>query len=440
MAFLDPFRLDRELRDAAVRVRRWRRALAEGRRLQDDPFLGREFPGKTTFDQVRELREDDPLRKPLLRWIHRLTDERIAVPWTTRECFLERGEPCVVREPREGRYPRRAMIQGVLEGTSAEARAWGRALESHAEPLGRHRAEMAVRRAEVARRLGLVSPDALEAGGVAPESSARRLLDATDELSLELTEPGFVPYVRAALASEAVEGWPARIAPDTLGRLLGDQAWLRSVPLDPGPMPARLAPASFVRAFGQLGFAWAEALAPRDQPFVVAYDPYELGSWSHGFLFAEIPQGAAFARRRLGIGRLAVEGHVRALALAQVQTLRLAALRVLVRRAALSGRATLEASYVELTERLFREPLPPQTALGILRIGVDDPQRFAGALRAAARVRELMEEYDEDWFDNPRAIERVREEVRVPPQVAVDEGELDRGIDALCFVLRARLG
>jgi hypothetical protein len=60
-----------------------------------------------------------------------------------------------------------------------------------------------------------------------------------------------------------------------------------------------------------------------------------------------------------------------------------------------------------------------------------DAQRLAGVFLAATRAAQLAEEHDEDWFRNPRAIEQLRAEARVPPATTCTTDSLRAG--ALCL-------
>jgi hypothetical protein len=68
--------------------------------------------------------------------------------------------------------------------------------------------------------------------------------------------------------------------------------------------------------------------------------------------------------------------------------------------------------------------LPRRSAGALIRLRVDDAQRFAGLLLGAQRFFELVEAHDEDWFDNPRAADQLRSEARLVPAVSADPDRL----------------
>ena len=421
---LEPLKVDRELRETARRVERWTSELARGRGFDRDPFGGERL-GKTLFQAVRELPSADPLRPELLRWVFRLAEQRIDGAWLVREAQLEHQSEHFVRAPVEGRFTLGAMTRAALSGVDAAE--WHAARERSSTALGAHRAALWERRQEVAVRMGLTHFFELEPLEPLARAEARRVLDATREAARELVRPGFAGCVEGALARSANEGWPARLAPDALRALLGHEDWLRAVPLEPWTLPERLAPASFARALFQLGRAWAVGLAPRDQPFVVARDAGALGALTLGALFSGLTRQRRFLRKQLGLSDAQAREHARALSLSHACWVRLAATRSLLVPAALRGGAECSERYVELvTELTAREPAR-ETRLGLFRLHTNEAQRFGAWLLAAARERELIEAYDEDWFRSPRAIEQLREETRLPPRKEASAEELAEG-------------
>lgn len=429
MTFTDPFSLDREVRAGAERWRRWRRGLRRGV-FSEQPFGASTRFGKTLFDEVRELPDGFPLRAGLLRWVLRLSEQRIDAPWLAREAALLRAERHAVREPVEGRFTLQEMTRAALIGKDAVA--WHDSRVRALPALAAHRAQLWQRRQEIAERMGLCSPDDVELPHPEMYAEAERLLAATDEAVRQFVDRGVAAYVESALARPASEGWPARMAADTFSDLLGQRDWFRSVALDPGPLPARIAPMSFVRAFARVGAAWHVALAPREQPFVLAQDPYGPWAWRCGALWALLPCQSTFLRRQLGLAPHRVTEHERWLALAVLQSVRLLAVRCLARPAALRGGAALADQSGALLFRWFGEELEPNLLLGLTRLRIDDAQRLAGVFLAAARLRELVERYDEDWFRSPRAVEELREEARSVRSGGVELETLARGREELC--------
>jgi hypothetical protein len=240
-----------------------------------------------------------------------------------------------------------------------------------------------------------------------------------------------------AMGEAAGEGWPARLTPRTMTEMLSETSWLDRVPLDPGELPAALGAASFVRALAQIGCAWGEALATSRQPFVIAHDPYGLRSAEFGALFASLPLHPAFTRRVLAVGAPRVRDHLRAMARVWLLGTRIAALRVLLRQAALAGTRALRDAYPELVRTACGLGLSSRLAAVVVRLDVDDTARFAGLLQGALRRERQVQEHDEDWFRDPRSAEALRDEADLPPPVDVPGQALDQGIDALGRLLRS---
>lgn len=428
MSLLDPFSVDRELRAGAACWRRWRQQLRRGV-TEPAPFGASTRFGKSLYDVVQDLPPDLPLRRPLARWVYRLAEQRIDAPWLAREAELVRLERHPVREPREGQFTLAEMTHAALAGPHSLH--WQRARLHASLPLAAHRALLWERRQEIAARMGLPGPDAIELPAAGIYAAAESWLEVSAEGVAELVEPGWGALVESGLARGASEGWPARLASDTLLDLLEQRDWFRGVTLEPGPLPARYAPTSFVRAFARLGAAWQVGLAPAGQLFAIAEDPYGLRAWTRGALWALVACRTPFLRRRLGLSPHRAEAHERELALAVVQWVRLVATRVLARRAALAGGKVLSEAAQELQVRLLRESERPESLLGMTRLRVDDPQRLAAWFLAADEYERLVEEHDEDWFRSPRAVEQAREEAKLPPATEADEAALERGRAAL---------
>jgi len=198
-------------------------------------------------------------------------------------------------------------------------------------------------------------------------------------------------------------------------------------------LPQSLGAASFGRALGQLGAAWYEALAPTDQPFVIAHDPYGLGRHEAAALFTLLPLNARFARRHLDISARAWPDVQRRLAQLWLLDLAVSALRVRLRPHALSGEQAFREAYAELSSRDLTLSLPRTSAGALFPLGVEDEQALLGKLLAPSRIEAMITAHDEDWFRNPRAIEQLRAEARLPP---VPQADPERAAQALRVTLR----
>ena len=436
---LDPLELDRRLARTAARWRTWRRRLDHGLGLSGDPFEpDGTLAGLTTFRALDELPDADPLKHALMRWTYRLAEQRIDREALGAVEAARRLELHVVEAPEGGRYPLAALLSRALSEPTRRG-AWLRAYLDRAGELAARTALLWERRAEIARRMGLDSPDAIELSPDTAYEPASRWLAASADMAAEFLRPEPDGLVELALGRDA-EGFPARITPSAIAGLLGAGGLLDDVRLDPGPLPAALGVSSFLRAFDAVGVAWREALAPAHQPFVVAHDPYQLDSHATGALFAGLALSRPFLERQLDLGSARAREHQRTIARVALLESRAQALRVLLRPAALAGQKAFAEAYEARLQQAIGVELPGTVAGALWCLHVDDAQRFHGVLLAAGHAEQLTADHDEDWFRNPRAIDQLRSEAELSPDPATTQAALDAGAQALRALLAEALG
>lgn len=433
---LDLATLDRQVARAHGAIEGWFASLGSeaGREAarRSDPFEGcREVSGQTALDALRKL-DPGPIhaahRDALSRWIYELLQARVG-----RSLVIDEADAVHSLDPSlRDRAPREVGAERLERGEAATfdeafqalltaphptaAETALRRLDELAPPVAAVRNELRARRVEVARRLGLPDPWALSCSDSSKlEVLARRVLDATEPLALEVHKGvrrrtgGASPAhaVFDAFARDAREGWPARLG----------VRWLEDVFRVVAPRPPRgvrvpraLGGASFLRA----AYAWGHALrlggTARSLPFALARDPYPIEAHAVGGALAVTVADRVFAKRKLGLSSRAADVHARVLARVLFVTLRRMAADVVNATRASIGEDTIEES----SGRVFGHPLP--AALGACwsyggiaatSRGAEVPRglaaRLVGALRAHDLVRVLVERFDEDWFDNPRA-------------------------------------
>ncbi len=407
-----------------------------------DPFESvREVAGQSAFKALREL-EPGPAqvlhRDALLRWVHELLQARVSWELTVDEADAihapdpslasraarERAIVSTPTGPLAGTAPdlgaslvtfdtaRRALVEA---SAPAAAEIAFRRLGELALPVVAVRKELRERRFEAARRLGLEHPWALaaESGARAFEQLARAVLDATEPLAIELQKDlrrragvgSLEPWrtiFEEGFGRDAREGWPARL----------NARWLEDVfralaPRRPrvASLPPALGGASFLRGAERWGFALRLAGVARSLPFALARDPYPVEAWTFGGAFAAAVADRVFAKRKLGLSARSIDPHARVLGRSLLFTLRSRAGELL---AAMSDSAR-DDELEELTARVFGSPLPRALAAAWSFGGfagsarVDAPARLVGAVRSHELVRNLVDRFDEDWFDNPRA-------------------------------------
>ncbi len=439
MPDLDVLELDRTLGRAEEAWRRWRRALAAGAAIDEDPFVfSRPALGRTKLEAVRALPLGDPLRVPLERWVYRLAEQRINREAIALGVGRRRVEGHPLDAPARGTWTLSAMLTQALAPTPHRA-AWLDAARARSTSASLVEATLWERRQELARRLGLASADAHELAAPAAHAALEGFLRATDDLVAELGVTDLPTWLSAALAEGAGDGWPGRLNVPALAELLRDTPWVDRVELQLPSLPAPIAPASFARGLAALGGAYAHALAPPQQPFVIARDPYSLPEHLHGALLLPVLLAPGFLRRRLDVGPARLAAHRRALGGMLLCHARALALALALRGAALRGHRALGEGTEELAVRALGFPLGASSGGVLFRPRADGASRFAALLLALRWHRELVERHDEDWFWNPRAAEELRAAAGAPPPEAVDAASLSEGVAALREMIVATL-
>ena len=427
----NPIELDRVLRRAHASWLGWKlrdRSL-DTEDSDDHPLAAyRSVLGLSLFRRVGEMPASDPLREPLRRWVYRLAEQRIDQV-TTNALVRERA-----KEHRPGDAPGRhaisfgQMVQRAL-GDAPRRESWSRLVIEHSPPISARVVELWQRRREVARRMGLAHPGEIEAPLPDTASIAEGLAKTTRDRVRELGLGSLSAFFERAVGADVPGAWPARITPQRMLDYFRDSDLLRSLDLKVAPLPPSIGAASFCRALGLLGAAWFEALAPHDQPFVVAHDPYGLGRHEAAALLSLLPLNARFARRYLEISPHALPDVQRRIAQLWLLDLATMALRVRCREAALTGERAFREAFAELTHADLGLSLPLDTAGALPSLGIEDEQALLGRLTAVSRAEELVEAHDEDWFRNPRAAEQLRAEAHRPPSIVADAARVTRSLE-----------
>jgi len=394
-----------------------------------------EWSSKSRYDAVRGLRDDEPLKGALLRWVHRLTEMRVNQPWLVEDERLYRTVPHLVRAPSEQRVTLHAMKVQVLASSPRESKIWWNNVAASGAALAAHRAEYLQRCAEVHARLG--ETDTL--GYFSPDVSrlpVTELVQSQRGRLWELVQASgarcFFDLMTLGLGSEQTDGWPARLAPDSMLRMFSAPELFRGIDLKPGPLPERLVPASFARAAYQVGRALSLAWTPKDRPFVLLRDVDDLAGHRLGYLFVLWWGSSVFDEKVLGLGRSAARERRRSASKMILSLLAQQCLRVLFYERALSHRVQDEELGDVARELLpFSEALLPSAALSWWTMRRDEVVRFYALLDAAAFYRDWVEEYDEDWLRSPRALQRLRAEGSLPAPIHVERERIERGYRAL---------
>lgn len=431
---LSPFELDRELARVAPRVRAAYRAVRTGREVRltlPDVLLDPETHERLASDG------SDAIAAPLLRWIYWLELARRGLALEGARVRSYRAEHHALDVPLSGHFTWRELLGHALRDASRRPALLevmmqrGDTLRDQGSRLFELRAELPRFAGRARAELELPSPDIAEA--------ALAFLKASRDVFGSLGLRDLPAVLEASMAHAAADGWPRQLSLRSLHDLLGEASWLKSLRLDAGELPAALSAASFTRGLLRLGAAWTEALASSSQPFCIAHDPFGLSRAQHGALFASITMQPSFLKRQLGLGKDRSLGHARALSQSALIFARLLALRVLQDAPSLQGPSALREAFAEHATLALGFELPPEACGLFFRPRIGDGQRLAGLFLAAAHARELADEHDEDWFRNPRAIEQLRAEARVPAATTCSKEELAGGARALGEQLSERI-
>jgi hypothetical protein len=372
------------------------------RTLPDDDDPASPIPRRvSTLELAARLGElvADPLAARLRAWVATLAIERVT--------FVDRW---AAERARRSRVPDQAGDRGLPVATLARmlltpgrdhaiaAGELDQRDDRELDPLLR----WLERRSEAERRAAAHLAELQ----VAPVSDAlvERVLDGLRGI---LPASTFADGIDLGLARDAGEGWPTFLTPRSVRDLLG-------APLFEGrnlpnlALPAPLGASSFARAFARVAGELTFVDRDRATPFALARAPHDPLLFRRSALFATLVLEPAFHRRRLGLSPPAARQQVRTLGRAFAAWVRDAAFRCHLPALARSNNRV--ADFAELTERVFGRPSRSGWFGRVPRLDVEARHRLAGLLGSTRDRRTLRERFDEDWFDNPRALEELRHE------------------------------
>lgn len=402
MMLLDFVSLDRSIMKMAA-------ALEQRDRLEPAAYQ-REESSHARFVELGALRQSNPrgdeMVDALRAWVAHLTVARVA-----EEHTVAVSQAWVEPDPDTGRS---ALDHSRdLVRTEALAQPAARSIEAFGGSIRDALVRSIERRAEAKRLLlrgvdpptfdGFDEPRATQLANVA--------LDVTDgAFHAEYPaarETDWLSLVRQSVAREAGEGWPARVHPRWLLELFDAGRPFHGVALGAPHIDAELVGAStFARALGQLGRAFALADRPSGTPWSLVRCPRDPLVSRHAALFASVLLEPAFHRRKLGLGRDRAARQAKEIGRAALIWLRVAALRALA-WPLLGTRAGLR-DYEDLAERALGRPMRGNLLGVVPRLRPEDLEVPSAMLEATLLRNQLRDRFDEDWFDNPGALEQLR--------------------------------
>jgi hypothetical protein len=441
--------LDRDVARGWRALSQWRSALAHDPDGADEDPLEpvRHVAGKSMLDALSKLvpsAADAPLRDGLKRWVFALIQARIGrsdeVAWAL--AASHRGAPYGGDRPRQVSW--REAWRGVAAARSVgEAALWLDAAAHGGPALAEVGHKRASRRVELAHRLGVDHPWAPLAP-IAPAAllgAASRLLDATEELSRAEWKDSMrgeaVPaaVLHAAVGRDAGEGWPAHLTARWLEDVFGGA--FRGLRVELPPLPAAVGATSFARALYALGVAVRIAAASLSRPFAVACEPAFVGAHRFGFVFGALTANAQWQGRALGVGRRVAQAQSRVLARSALLDARLHATRLILGDdAAPAPRDRFD----ELGTRLFGRGLDPRLRGAWPAAREDEPARFVALLQSREFARQLRDQFDSDWYRNPRAWAHLQALGAAPAHESIGASALTAHVDELAREFEGVLG
>ncbi|HTQ07748.1 MAG TPA: hypothetical protein VMI54_28030 [Polyangiaceae bacterium] len=434
----DPLGIDRELRAVARSLDGFRAALRAGRG-EDHAFelVGRRVSRELVTALADELA--DPLAPALLRWAAHLFEEHALAELHVAHAAAFRVARHPLDAPERGDFTLRELLGHALADTKGQRAAWLRVLFERAERATDLALRRAERRAEVRASLAERVPAVFLEGGAPALEAAHRFLDASHGAFAALGVETFADVLGAGLGRDSHAAWPARVTSRSVAELFREGRFAEFVANAPDLALPALGASSFLRALQRFGAALPAGLAGDRAPFALARDPYGFDRATFGALFALLPANAAFARRALGVGAAGAADHRRTLARVLLVASREAALRAVLHDATFGGRRALEAAYAERSFGALGVELPARAFGVVFTPRPSDVARLAGLFTATELAARLVDEHDEDWYRNPRAVEEIRELARQPAAAAPDPETLERGRTALVALVEAAL-
>jgi len=422
--------LDQVIFDLTRLARHHERELRSGTIDPSGPFVDVPFvTERRWFTELSERAELQPVREILLAHSFRLTDARVNAAALGALARAYRETTHELESPEARAITVRELLHTMLAAPH-RSQAWWSGFARTGATLTEPVLGLYERRVELARRAGLEHLDRVESPTEELTRVAARALDATTPWLRELLPPSPEAYFCCSLGMEARDDWPARQTTRSAIELLGMPALLEGLSLQLHRFPEAFGPASFLRGQLRLGTAIAAAAAPREGLFMVQNPAYRLTPLIVGALLGQTPLSDPWQTRRMGVTSSSRRAtRRRALQGIRLLTLRHLALSVLLRELLLAGRERARTEGRALLEEHLG-PWLPQAPLGLFpRILPETPARFVALLVATLEHQKLVQTFDTDWFDNPRAAQELRHELSAPPRLRMPKESLERALD-----------
>jgi hypothetical protein len=447
MGELDPTRLLKALPKAIAEAQQTSLALRRGDAAAAyfPTAEHRWLTSRETLEAVRE-RKGDPAVPALSGWLFALILLRVnlgvfregSALWAKRAIRVRHPEAVELTVPEAMARlvaDTRRVREDTLVGLAAEGSRLG-------DPI----VEAAGRAQEIAKRAGLAHLDDVYSPLPAAERTvlATELTLATNDLARDVLGSG--DSLGGVLARLGAEGLavplPKVLGPRWVVELFPKEAGIFELPgLSLGALPKGISATSYARLLARLGARYADAATACEVLPPFGATPAELRRRTFGVLFASLLLSPIFLQRRLGFSAREASAATRAYALSFFGHVRLAAAKVSAREALLSGNGQLarQAAADHAAQALYTE-IPRGLALVLPRPRLTDPGSFLALSAGATLANELREEFDEDWFRNPKAFGKLRDLLARQEPLTADVEAGRRGQRLLITGLVERLG
>lgn len=437
MSEFDPIELSRTLSHAEDAAWAWKDRLPELAIVEDAPLQEwRPILSHRHYTELGEaLKQDDPLRPALLRWLAHLIELRVNAASGTQLAHLRYHEEHSLDAPERSKTTVDAVSRRVLG--DERRKPWLQALAHCAPQLSSAVRHHWQRRVEVYQRLGGPTLDEAELPSAEAYDLANEALTLTQPLTQEMS--GLVAGLEHAVKPSPLT-FPAHLNGPTIAAWFRETRLLEAVRMRTFNWPKPIGATSFGLALDRFGKTWQRGLMPRSQPFVIACDPLGLGEHTTGWLFASLLSNPAFQRRHLEGSPAKQRDIDRFWGFVGVHELRVRAIRVLTRQALLSDHRERPGLLTALGERAWGEPLPDAFVGVFPQLQADDTQRFYAVALGTSLNDRLLEAHNEDWFRNPRAVDELRANAARPCELHVTTDTVRRGLERYVQRLTALLG
>jgi hypothetical protein len=434
--------IDKEYQQAALR------RPSEVHRI--DPYSSREWVSRQqTFLQLQEEGGSPATLPYLLSWIRWLIDQRVNRKGLLVTATSRLQVKVQVQRPLAEEISLHELLRRSLShANEAETNELLVAVQEIPDVHGSLAIALWERRHEVAYRLGLSHLDAMLSplkDAQEHQRLAEQVLEKTEEVfhSGEKISSWAQAMMRASgviTGSERVP-FPKNMTARTIVDMFqGEAGWMDIPELRWPELGENWCSASFTRAVRSFGWAWSEATAARDVLRPFAFHPGDYVRFRTGALLSSLLGEPLFVKRCFDWTRDEQRQAQREQAWIQLMNWRLLAAKVLLRPVLANGkRAEIREAAAEFFHRAWGTTYPVWLTMILPRLDQLDPSHLVAIGGARLLANSMREQFDEDWFRNPRAVEAIRHQHERMPPIEVPWEQAERGVEAQAHYLTSCL-